>query len=266
MKESMLNRVDQALTLFTRPRRRQASKEEVEAVDAARRVEVQYRDIKLAAWEWGAGPAVLLLHGWESRASHMSAFASDLVRKGFRALALDAPAHGESEGETTDVVDFGRAVAFLASQIGPFSAVVAHSVGSAAALFAFANGMDVKASVHLCGPTSLTRVLKRGADMLQFNEEEAEELKRRMSEHLGHSTDRMDLVNLKAGMKHPAFILHDANDLEVPVEESKELTAAWPGSTLYILEGIGHRRIIKDPYVISRTVEFIERALSHSVA
>ena len=137
---------DPALRIFnalTRPRRRPKSADDEQALAGAIRHTVGYRGEALAAWSWGTGAPVLLLHGWESRASHMTAFVPDLLRFGLRVIALDAPGHGESGGDTTDVVDYGRAVIAAADHFGPIAGVIAHSVGSAASLYAYAHGVRV---------------------------------------------------------------------------------------------------------------------------
>ncbi|OYU76299.1 MAG: alpha/beta hydrolase, partial [Burkholderiales bacterium PBB5] len=116
----------------------------------------------LAAWAWGEGPPVLLLHGWESHAGHMASFVPALLQAGFRVWAMDAPGHGQSEGTATDAVDYGRAVLSAVEVLGLPHAIIGHSVGSAAALFAFSRGVTVQASIHLAGPSSKVRVLRRG--------------------------------------------------------------------------------------------------------
>ena len=61
----------------------------------------------LAATAWGKGPTVLLAHGWESRGTHWGAFVPPLVEAGFRAVAVDAPAHGDSPGRRANVLQYG---------------------------------------------------------------------------------------------------------------------------------------------------------------
>jgi len=252
--------VSQVFTALTRPRRRPASPEQVQALSGATRHAVEHRGIALTAWSWGAGAPVLLLHGWESRANHMVAFVPALVQAGFRAIALDAPAHGESPGEVTDVLDYGRAVAAAAAHFGPLAAVIAHSFGSAAALHAYAHGVRVQASVHLCGPASLTRVLQRAGAAGGLDAASITRIEALMAEHLGAPLSVMDLNSLRAGMVHPVLILHDPDDPELPVSESHALAQAWPGSTLSLVPGVGHRRILREPSVISSAVRFITDA------
>lgn len=245
------------LRALTRPRKRPGSAEDGQALASAVRHTVNYRDLSLAAWSWGTGTPVLLLHGWESRASHMASFVSELLRSGLCPIALDAPAHGESDGDTTNVVDYGRAVVAAANHFGPIGGVIAHSVGSAAALYAFAHGLRVYASVQICGPASLGRVLRRGGKAAGLNAIEVARLELLMAEHIGLPLEAMDLTSLRGGMIHPALILHDPDDRELPASESRSLAAAWPGSTLSLIPGTGHRRILRDPSVISSATSFI---------
>ena len=89
-----------------------------------------------------------------------------LLAVGLGVVGFDSPAHGQSEGERTNVVDIGEAVRSVAAAVGPVDAVLAHSVGSPAALHAFTTGLEVRASVHIAGPASLLRVMQgfaRGA-------------------------------------------------------------------------------------------------------
>jgi pimeloyl-ACP methyl ester carboxylesterase len=55
----------------------------------------------------------------------------------------------------------------------------------------------------------------------------------------------------------PALILHDADDHDVPWQEGATLAAAWPGATFEKTSGLGHRRILRDPTVVARAVEFL---------
>jgi pimeloyl-ACP methyl ester carboxylesterase len=261
MPDTRSHPVLQIFDALTRPRRRLASAEDLQALSGATRLAINHEGASLAVWSWGEGPSVLLLHGWESRASHMFDFVPELNRAGLRAIALDAPAHGESDGDVTDVVDYGRAVISAAAHFGPLAAVIAHSVGSAAALYAYAHGVRVQASVQLCGPASLTRVLRRGGAAGGLDASGIAQLEALMEAHLGASLEEMELSSLCAGMVHPALILHDPEDRELCVSESRTLAAAWPGSTFSLVSGLGHRRILRDPSVISSAVGFIANEL-----
>ncbi|MFZ6874397.1 alpha/beta fold hydrolase [Undibacterium sp. Di27W] len=249
--------VNMILQAFTQPHRQQETEDDKKALIKARPVSIPYADLKLRAWTWGQGPQVLLLHGWESRASHMAGFVAPLLQAGFGVTALDAPAHGASPGETSNVLDYGKAVVAVAKHLGPLTATISHSVGSAASLYAFAQGVQVKASVHLCGPASLTRVCQHAARAGGLDEAARIQLEEMLASSIGAPLSVMDLTQLQRGMRHPALIMHDPDDKEMPYSESQALAAAWPQSSLVASVGTGHRRILRTPEIHAAAVSFI---------
>lgn len=249
-----------------RPKRAVASPAELALLAQAQRRNVLSKGRQLAAWTWGSdGPTVLLVHGWDSRASHLGQLIGSLLHHGYRIVAFDNPGHGESEGTASNVVDIGDAVLDVAGELGPFDGLIGHSVGSPASLYAFARGMGVRASVHIAGPSSLKRVLSRVAAMCQLSGEETDHLYRLMEKEIGASLDVMDLDRLATGMRHPALLLHDPEDREVPYSESVELQAAWPQAELAPLPGVGHRRIVRESPAIEASIGFFNRHLRGSI-
>lgn len=248
------------LTAFTKPQRKPPTQEDVAALNGGTRSTLFYRGLQLAAWIWGHGPSILLLHGWESRASHMAAFVPGLLEAGFRVVALDAPAHGQSEGDSTDVIDYGKAVVTVAEQLGEIHGVIAHSVGSAAALYAYAHGVQVAASVQLSGPSSLTRAVRYAGLLLELNESQIVKFQKMFADYLQTSLGVMDVDSLKNGLNHPALIIHDEQDRVIPASESVWLADRWPQAELAMVSGVGHTRILKDRETIARAVTFLQHA------
>ncbi len=262
MTDQRSDRVSHGYVRFTRPDRLPATSEDVQLLAGATRHSIDHAGTALAAWSWGVGPSVLLLHGWESRASHMAAFVPALVKAGLRAVALDAPAHGDSHGELTDVVDYGNAVITVARHFGGIDAVIAHSLGSAASVYAYANGVRVRASVQLCGPASLRRAIHFLGTALDMTALEIAQLETLIVERIGAPLDVMEVLNQRHGMTHPVMILHDPDDRKVPVAESRALSEIWPGAVLRLVPGVGHRRILQAPHIVAGTVDFIATALA----
>lgn len=246
-----------AFSAFVKPQKRPVSPADLEALKRATPHTFTYRGLKLNAWSWGEGPAVLLLHGWESRASHMTAFVAPLVAAGFRAIALDAPAHGDSEGEITEVMDYGKAIVAAAAHLGPFTAVIAHSVGSAASLYAYAHGVKVDVSVQVSGPSSLTRVVRRMGQMFNMTPIEATRFQSLIEQHIGAPLSAMDIPALESGMTHPALVIHGMQDRVIKADESKGLVEKWSNAKLLLFSDIGHSKILQDPEVVRASVDFI---------
>ena len=245
------------------PLRVPATAQEQALLDSGARSHVVYSGNRLAVWHWGGkGPRVLLVHGWNSRASHLGGFVQALVAAGYQVVAFDAPGHGESEGGRSNVVDLGRAVLKVAEAVGPVDAAIGHSMGSPALLYAFAHGLSVSASVHIAGPSSLQGALLRAAATVGLSDEQADRLLALMEEETGDPMVAMELFRLAEGFRHPALIVHDRDDREVPFEESRLLQAAWPDSTFHEMSGLGHRRILNDATVVGLGVSLLNQHLS----
>ena len=231
----------------------------------ARQGWLPFQNQTLTTWHWGVkGPRVLLVHGWESRSTHWHAWIPVLVAAGWRVNALDLPAHGHSSGRSSHVVQAGQAVGALEKQVGAFDAIIGHSMGSAAALYAFSQGLSVQASVHLAGPVSLKRVLQGAADAGRLSEAEKLDLIHAFANHHDLDLDVMELPALSKGFRHAALIQHDQDDKEIPITESRNLAQAWPGAELRELNGLGHRRILRDPELINQTVAWLRQQVSAS--
>src|SRR5205085_10246750 len=96
-----------AARLFTSPRRHPRPAREAAVLATARAVTLDVvtratgrdRAQRLAAWRWGTGPTILLVHGWEGRGAQLGALVEPLVDAGFSVLTFDGPAHGDSSGK-----------------------------------------------------------------------------------------------------------------------------------------------------------------------
>src|SRR5688572_31605097 len=121
---------------LTPPRPRYPAASALDLVDARSRV-LEHKGRAIALWEWGwqdrHAPAVLLAHGWGGNAAQMRAFAFPLLSAGYRVVAFDQPAHGVSDGKLTGLPDFADVLGAVAGYHGGIEAVIAHSLGGAAA-------------------------------------------------------------------------------------------------------------------------------------
>lgn len=253
--------VDSAFNLFTRPRRHPLTETEATLLADAAHSFVHYRGEKLALWSWGRGPVVLLVHGWEGRGSHFQFFVSPLRSKGFRVVAMDCPAHGESSGTTSSVPDFAGAVIGVGNALGDIAAVVGHSAGSAASVYAFTQGLQPRCSVHLSGPCSFERGVERFASFVALTGTDRAEFRRRVEAFIGMSLSETDLAKLRLPDR-PALLLHDPADKEVSFSEAELLVAAWPSATLQAVSDVGHRRILQSDVAVELTARFISTHVS----
>ena len=89
--------------LLSRPPTRPLADWEREAADTARRVSFRFG---LSGLRWGeSGPVALMLHGWAGRPTQFASLVPPLLAAGRQVIALDAPGHGESPGQTGTLME-----------------------------------------------------------------------------------------------------------------------------------------------------------------
>jgi pimeloyl-ACP methyl ester carboxylesterase len=211
----------------------------------------------VAAWRWGRGPAVALLHGWGGRAAQLTSFVEPLVARGLSVVALDAPGHGSSGRGRSSAPQFARALRAVADSVGGLRGVVAHSLGAAAVALAMRDGLRVARVVLLAAAAEPPTWVERFAARFGLPPHVVAEMRRRSERRLGMSWAELNLPVLARGFEVPLLLVHDRLDLEVPIADAAAIAAAWPGATLLETRGLGHNGLLRDPGVTVRAAEFL---------
>ena len=250
--------------LFTSPRRHDRPARERAALATARRftIPVTLRSphavgtrLDLAAWKWGIGPTVLLVHGWEGRGSQLHALVGPLVAAGLSVVTFDAPAHGDSPGSRLYLTDHADAVADVAAAVGPLHAIVAHSFGCAAVTLAYArSGLDVPRNIMIAPNVLIDDAIARFAQTVGLDDADRSLLEASVVAHSGVQLSALALPRLVGGRTADVLGIHDREDREVAFTHGERLAETWPGARLLATEGLGHRRILRDPAVLRDVV------------
>jgi pimeloyl-ACP methyl ester carboxylesterase len=248
-----------AETLFCTPPQHEPRSGDETFLDTGRRFTVRCDGEDLAAWEWGAGPAVVLVHGWGSRAGRFSVMGRGLLAAGRRVVAYDAPAHGRSTGRLASLIEFARALRAVANQVGPVHALVGHSLGGAAAVLAIRDGLAVERVVLIAAPADVTRFTTTFADHLRIPEKARLAMRRNLEHRLEARWDELHIPTIVRKFRMAALLIHDHGDPDVPYRNAEEIAAAWPGARVLATEGLGHRAVLRDPAVVRSAVAFLTR-------
>lgn len=215
----------------------------------------------LATFTWGdaAQPAIVIAHGWELQAGYMTHFVAPLRAVGFRVVAFDAPAHGQSGGRELNLPDYVRAYASVCAHAGNVVGLLGHSFGGLAALW-------------LCATQPLASVQRvvsvassAGADLLTRNyirlngltEAEGQDFVDVFKLCFGAEPDDYTIKNYGPRIGVPTLIVHDRRDTMVGFDESDQILAHIPNATRLATNGLGHRSILRVPEVIAATVAFL---------
>jgi hypothetical protein len=210
---------------------------------------------KVVAWRWGVGPTVLLVHGWEGRGSQLGAFVEPLVRAGLSVVTFDAPAHGDSPGSRLYLTDHADAVIDVAKTVGPLHAIVAHSFGAPAVMLAHSRGnIDAPRNVFISPNAIVPESVDRFCKGVGLDDDERALFEQRLVDAAGISAKSWSLQQLLGARDASLLVVHDIDDREVPFAHGDRLAQLWPNATLEATQGLGHRRILRDPDVIARVV------------
>jgi pimeloyl-ACP methyl ester carboxylesterase len=218
----------------------------------------------VAVYEWGpaAAAAVLLVHGWEHRASFWRAWVQPLLAAGHRVVALDGPAHGASGGKTVTLMNFGGAVQAVVNAVGEVRAIVAHSFGAASVAglpVRLPGGLPLPRLILLSAPVGPRAVAGRFADFLHLPGAFVAQFAQYVEQATGRSADSFGtaVAGPTAGTEQ-VLVMHDEDDEIIPFAEGRQIAAAWPGAVLHATRGLGHNRILRDAAVVQAGVAFIE--------
>ena len=251
-----------AYKLFSTPQIRAKHKKSDVILEKAKVFDFMYAGRILKGYEWGSGEQiVLLVHGWESRGTALRSFVPGLVKKGFKVVAFDGPAHGNSYGKRTNLLHFGGAIRAIINQVGPVHSLIAHSFGGASTVFALST---LDTSIHLnklvliAVPARLEKIIEGFKKYIQLPQKAYNELvlilegivNRRLSEvDVSQANDLIDVDK--------TLLIHDREDNVVPFSSSEIIADNWTNTSFLITEGYGHYNLVKNDMVIHQVVEFI---------
>lgn len=245
--------------LFTSPPTRPMHEREHAFLATGTPFAVQHDAMSLAAWSWGSGPTILLMHGWGSRASRFRFFAPALAAAGYRAVALDGPGHGATGGTRATMPEFAAAIARVVAQVGPVSGYLGHSLGAGAVLLAMRRHVPAAPTVLLAAPADPEVFWKRFIHHLRVPANVARLAEANLARELGFAWSDLDARLTVAALRTAVLVLHDEGDGEVPWQEGEAIARASPAGEFVRTTGLGHRGIMRDPAVVDRAVAFFER-------
>jgi pimeloyl-ACP methyl ester carboxylesterase len=239
--------------VWCRPRRLPPKPEESSALAQAERIDVHMDGEPLSAYAWGQGPVVLMVHGWSGSAAQMGPLARRLAAQGYRAVAYDAPAHGASPAKQTDFPAMTQALRAVAERSGRVRAVVAHSAGCVPLLRSLRAGLAVERIVMISVFAQLALPLASLGAALGLRPRlqalHIDSLRQRFGTDFREAYSPEELVR---DLNVPGLLVHDTADKEFGAANAELIASKWPGSDLFLTDGLGHYRVLKDEAVALR--------------
>ncbi len=216
----------------------------------------------MAVTTWGeSGPAVLLMHGWGGARAQMTGFVDPLLSAGYRVVAYDQPAHGESDGKTTNLLEIAPTMDLIMQREGKFDAIIAHSFGTLITSYALVNRNFPPPSklVYFGAFNRLLESLPRFQVLANLPDEIMDGLRTMIYENFGR--DVLDaIINeiLVTQIHIPALMFHDRSDNVTPVEDSRAIANAWTEAQYIETNGLGHRGALQSKEIHEKVVKFLK--------
>jgi pimeloyl-ACP methyl ester carboxylesterase len=220
------------------------------------------KKISLSCYRWGKGEkTVLLVHGWDAKAIDFYKMIPVLVDEGYQVIAFDGPAHGSSEGDKTNLVDFKEVMhQLIKKKIGLPYAIVGHSMGGGAAAYLLKDyDIHVKKFVGITMPMISKRYFEGMFAEMRVPMKMQKAFFKNIEEEFGEPIERYNLVERKDPIKADDFLMiYDKFDQEVPYKDIKDFLAVHPEVRQLDVSGTGHYAVIKNKRVIEEIVEFLK--------
>jgi len=195
-----------------------------------------------------------------------------LVASGHRVVMLDLPAHGDSDHgpagpRHADGVQFGKAIDAVFCRFGPARAVVAHSMGTISTYLALRFGwLGTERLVFVAPMVEARPFIDLFQHTLGFGARARRAFDRDVADTVGVPLPDFD-ARVQAGhvAPHPTLVIADRDDRQAPYDAVVGFAEAV-GARLVTTQGLGHRRILREPTVVSEVVDFVRSdvALSRS--
>lgn len=248
------------VTIFFTPLNYSVPPKEQEAGREAEKFRIHVKGKKIQCYSWGEGPAVVVVHGWAGRATQFRKFITPLREAGYRVVGFDGPAHGQSDGRKTNILEFEETFRALFQKIGTPEAFIAHSFGGAAVLFSAMNGLPVKKLITIASPTIGDEIINTYLRTIGGSAATGNAFKDFILKTTGKPFDQFTSRYFIQRIENPPDLLlvHDEDDDEVYLSHALEMKKLHPPTQLMVTRGLGHTRILKDEPVIRACVTFIQ--------
>lgn len=249
-----------AIKLFTTPMKFELPKREEEMDRNSRQQTVLIPALKKSINVYHYGDSerkVLLVHGWSGRGTQLHSIADKLLKCGYSTISFDAPAHGKSEGKTSDMTEFIQCILELQKQFGPFEHAVGHSLGAMSVLNSIKRGLKVKKAVIIGSGDVIKDIMDDFSQKLGMNVATGELMIRMFEKKFGETINSYSAYIAAKDVGVPVLAIHDEDDADVPVSAVHHIARHLANAEVVVTKGLGHRKILGDSKVIKKIIQFL---------
>ena len=247
-----------AYQLFSQPRKGKLKKEHLpKTLQSATLKTFEYNNEKFQTYIWqGNEDIILLIHGWESNSSRWKKLLPYLKPLGKTIIAIDAPAHGLSEGKEFNAPKYAEFINVVTQKYQP-KILIGHSVGGAAIAFylnKFKN-RDIEKVILLGAPSDFKILSDTFVKLLSLNNKIKAQLEAYYLEKFNIHIDDFSGHKFAKNFVQKALITHDTHDNVVLIDEGRKYASTWKNAVYLETAGLGHS--MHDAELYQKIVDFI---------
>ncbi|WP_179005367.1 alpha/beta fold hydrolase [Winogradskyella forsetii] len=246
-----------AINLFASPRKGRYNDDQKRIIDSAFFEDICYDNMEIATYRWvGKGKTVLLVHGWESNTARWEYILNDLKAQNYNIVALDAPAHGRSDGKQFNAVLYSEFINAVAKKFQP-EVLIGHSVGGMSSVFCMYHYQlpSVKKMILLGAPAHFTGVFDRYKNMMGYNKRISSGLDSIVLKRFEKPVSYFSAANFTESIEAKGLVIHDKNDKIIPYEDGQLIASRYKNSEFISTTGFGHG--LKDESLTPKIIQFI---------
>jgi len=221
---------------------------------------LQFNGENFQTYIWqGNQDIILLVHGWESNASRWKKILPYLKKLPNTIIAIDAPAHGLTDGKEFNAPKYAEFIHVLAQKYNP-KILIGHSIGGAAITYYLHKYKNdhVEKIVLLGAPSSFKKLSDNFIELLSLNTKIQTLLENYYLEKFNIHINDFAGHLFAENFHQKAIIAHDLQDKVILVEEGRKYAKTWKNATYIETNGLGHSMHSGDLY--QKIADFITEA------
>ena len=209
-------------------------------------------------YRFGHGPEIYLIHGWCSHGARWEAYVDDIVKKGFQAVVVDAPAHGTSPGRFLSIPAYIETLFRAFNNSKNLHAVISHSIGALCSTIALQQSKQSHNKIKLVLMStfnSCQSLLEKFSRCIGIRETIINKLNSFIPRYAGNELAFYNLADHLNIMQSSALLIYDREDIVVPSKETLTILNQVKNIQYYTTVGLGHN--LYDDQVRKRVIDFI---------
>ncbi len=247
-----------AFLLFCYPFPVKLKSKQQQFLETSKQYFIHFKTNKIATYEWGNGEkTILCLHGWQSQTYRWKKYIEELDKEKYKIVAIDAPAHGNSDGKIFNVPMYVQIIEKILTD-KKIDYILAHSLGafSTMCLFYEKPELALKKVALLGTPGKATDFIDEYAKILKTHPRVKHNLIQYFINYSGMKPDYYDTLRFAPSQTSQALLIHDIQDKEAPYHYAESIAAIWPNSHLHTTQGYGHK--LRDISVVNKVIQFFD--------